>query len=194
MRAVLAVRSCCSPSAHCSSLIILCLKFFFQLPTNWRVIPIRCKLWTLAARVVPAETLGSAPTESTADDMAALRRAANNASANEHVGFDHITFFYRAEQISWHLPSRASPPSTNTKTHPLSHNCCPMLIYVVAHPSCVCARMFLHNRSYRQTRMRLAQLVCFSFNLSIFHYYIGVEMFKYMFYLMYTRAATLKPI
>lgn len=108
--------------------------------------------------------------------------------------WSYYFFFHRAEQISWHLPSRASPPSTNTKTHPLSHNCCPMLIYVVAHPSCVCARMFLHNRSYRQTRMRLAQLVCFSFNLSIFHYYIGVEMFKYMFYLMYTRAATLKPI
>lgn len=118
MRAVLAVRSCCSPSAHCSSLIILCLKFFFQLPTNWRVIPIRCKLWTLAARVVPAETLGSAPTESTADDMAALRRAANNASANEHVGFDHITFFYRAEQISWHLPSPL--PQTQKHTHYLT--------------------------------------------------------------------------
>lgn len=43
---------------------------------------------------MPAETLGSAPTESTADDMAALRRAANNASANEHVGFDHITYFF----------------------------------------------------------------------------------------------------
>ena len=163
------------------------LKVFF--PTN---IPIRCKLWTLAARVVPAETLGSAPTESTADDMAALRRAANNASANEHVGFDHITYFFHMSRANFLTPP--FPPSTNTKTRPLSHNCCPMLIYVVAHPSCVCARMFLHNRSYRQTRMRLAQLVCFSFNLSIFHYYISVEMFKYMFYLMYTRAATLKPI
>lgn len=120
MRAVLAVRSCCSPSAHCSSPIILCLKFFFQLPNNW-VIPIRYKLWTLAARVVPAETLGSAPTESTADDMAALRRAANNASANEHVGFDHILIFLLwAEQISWHLPSPLPQTQKHTCTHYLT--------------------------------------------------------------------------